>query len=69
MAVATTPLMPLTAEEAAERRRAIDSALGSMRIENMEPDVKVREIAERYVRGEIDLATMQAEMDECTDAA
>ena len=63
MASATTHRVPaLTPEEAAERRRAVQSAIGSLRIEGMELEPGEREILERHVRGEIDLATMRAQM-------
>jgi len=54
----------LTAEEAAERRRALDSTIGSLLIEGMELEPGEREILERHARGEIDLPTMRAQMDE-----
>ena len=47
--------------ELADRRRAVDSALGSLRTEGMEPEG--REIMERFALEEIDLAMMHAEVD------
>jgi hypothetical protein len=58
----------LTPEEAAQRRRAVQSALGSLRIEGMELEPDEREILERHARGEIDLAAMHAEMDAYIEA-
>jgi hypothetical protein len=58
----------LTPEEAAERRRAVQSAIGSLRIEGMELEPGEREILERHVRGEIDLATMRAQMNAYVEA-
>jgi hypothetical protein len=52
----------LTEAELRDRRRAVDSALGSLRIEGMEPEPEGREILERFARGEIDLAAMRAEI-------
>ena len=63
MATATQPVLTLYPPEAAERRRAVQSALGSLHIEGMEPDREELEIVDRFARGEIDLATMKAQMD------
>jgi hypothetical protein len=41
----------------------VQSALGSLHIEGMEPDREELEIVDRFARGEIDLATMKAQMD------
>ena len=46
----------------ADRHYAVDCAIGSMRIEDMEPDPEVFEIMERFARGEIDLAEMRAQI-------
>jgi hypothetical protein len=58
----------LTPEEEAKRRRALESAMGSLRIEGMELESGEREILERHVRGEIDLATLHAQMDAYSEA-
>lgn len=68
MATATQSVCVLTPEEAAERRRAVQSALGSLRIEGMELEPDEREILERHARGEIGLAAMHAEMDAYIEA-
>jgi hypothetical protein len=68
MASATQNVTKLTAEEAAERRRALDSTIGSLRMEGMELEPGEREILERHARGEIDLPTMRAQMDEYGEA-
>ena len=68
MASAIQPVFALTPEEAAERRRALDSSLGSLRIEGMELAPDEREILECHARGEIDLATMHAQMDAYIEA-
>ena len=54
----------LTLNEAslADRRYMVDCALGSMRMEYMEPDPELLEITERFVSGEIDFAAMKAEI-------
>jgi Antitoxin VbhA len=61
--MARRPKPALIEAELADRRRAVDSALGSLRIEGMELEPEGREIMERFARGEIDLATMHAEVD------
>ena len=45
-----------------DRRYMVDCAVGSMRIENMEPDPELLEVTERFVSGEIDFAAMKAEI-------
>jgi Antitoxin VbhA len=52
----------------AELRRAARSAIGSLRIEGIEPDLKELEIVERFARGEIDLEALEAEMDAYIEA-
>jgi hypothetical protein len=69
MASATQPAAALTAAEAAKRRRAVESALGSLRIEGMELEPAERAILERHVRGEIDLPTMHDQIDAYLDAS
>jgi antitoxin VbhA-like protein len=68
MASLTQSVPALTPEEAAERQRAVRSAVGSLRIEGMELEPGELEILERHVRGEIDLDTMHAEMDAYIEA-
>ena len=63
MASATQPAAALTAAEAAKRRRALESAIGSMRLSGIELEREEIAVMERHVRGETDLATMHAEMD------
>jgi hypothetical protein len=69
LASATQNVTKLTAEEAAERRLAVEGAIGSLRIEGMEPDARELEIVNQFARGEIDLATMHAQMDAYAKAA
>ncbi|MGD0733142.1 MAG: antitoxin VbhA family protein [Terracidiphilus sp.] len=68
MASATQNVASLTAEEMAARRLAVESAIGSLRIEGMEPDARELDIVNQFARGEIDLATMQAQMDAYIEA-
>ena len=46
----------------ADRRYMVDCAVGSMRMEYMEPGPDLLEITERFVSGEIDFAVMKAEI-------
>jgi hypothetical protein len=63
MASATQPVTALTPAEIVERRRAVQSAIGSLRIEGIEPDREELEIVDRFARGEIDLGTVHDRMD------
>ena len=49
----------LTAAELADRRLALESALGSLRIEGMELEPEGSEILDRFARGEISLPEMR----------
>jgi hypothetical protein len=49
----------LTPAELTERRRAVDSALGSLRIEGIELEPEGRDILERFACGEMSLAEMR----------
>jgi antitoxin VbhA-like protein len=68
MAGATQSIVTLTPEDVADRTRAVRSAIGSLRIEGMEPDAQELEIVDRFARGEIDLAMMHAQMDAYIEA-
>jgi hypothetical protein len=68
LASATQNITKLTAEEAANRRLAVEGAIGSLRIEGIEPDGRELEIANQFAQGEIDLATMHAQMDAYIEA-
>ncbi len=57
--MARRPKAALTAAEIADRRLALESALGSLRIEGMELEPKGREILDRFARGEISLPEMR----------
>lgn len=68
MSSATQTEATLILEHADQRRLAVQSAIGSLRIEGMEPDKAELEIVELFARGEIDFATMSAQMDAYSDA-
>jgi hypothetical protein len=68
LASATQNVTKLTAEATAARRLAVEGAIGSLRIEGMEPDARELEIVNEFARGEIDLATMHAQMDAYIEA-
>ena len=50
----------LTETELRERRLAVESALGSLRIEGKELEPEGREILDRYADGEISLPEMRS---------
>lgn len=52
---------PLSAEEQARRRQAVDDALVNTRLEGLEPDPIALIYTERYVRGEITIDEAIAE--------
>jgi hypothetical protein len=68
MAAATAPVITLTPAELDERRLAVDNAIGTMRIENLEPDETTKQILSRYASGEIELPEMNRLLDEYTRA-
>ncbi|HTV74157.1 MAG TPA: antitoxin VbhA family protein [Candidatus Acidoferrales bacterium] len=55
--------VPVVDPEAEARRRAVDSAIGTSRIEGLEVSPAAREIFERYAAGEITLEEMGAAID------
>ena len=57
--MARRPKAALTAAELEDRRLALESALGSLRIEGMELEPEGREILDRFARGEISLPEMR----------
>jgi hypothetical protein len=57
--MARQPKAALTAAELENRRLALESALGSLRIEGMELDPEGREILVRFANGEMSLAEMR----------
>jgi len=53
------PKPALTEAELADRRLAMESALGSLRMEGMELEWEGRKILDRFARGEISLREMR----------
>jgi len=68
MASATQNLTTLTPEEMEMRRLAVEGAIGSLRIEGMEPGSRELEIVNQFAHGDIDLSTMNAQLDACLEA-
>jgi len=58
MAVGIAPSGKLAPAELDERRLAVESAIGSLRMESLELDSVSRRILERYANGEIPLDEM-----------
>jgi hypothetical protein len=58
MTQATAFVTSLTSAELDDRRMAVDNAVGTMRIEDLEPDETTKQILYRYERGEIPLGEM-----------
>ena len=58
MNTASAPAAALTPAELDERRLAVEGAIGSLRIESLEPDVIPNSILDRYAQGEIPLDEM-----------
>jgi hypothetical protein len=54
MTVETTSVIPLTPAELQDRRLAVENTIGTMRIEDMEPDDATLQILSRYMDGEIE---------------
>lgn len=60
MAVATLPVVTTNEIELDNRRLAVESALGSLRIEGMERESEGREILDRFANGEMTLPEMRS---------
>lgn len=60
MAVATLPVVTANEIELENRRLAVESALGSLRIEGMELEPEGREILDRFANGEMTLPEMRS---------
>jgi hypothetical protein len=68
MAVATLSIATVNEIELDNRRLALESTLGSLRIEGMELESEPRQILERFANGEIDLAEMDRQIQAYTAA-
>jgi hypothetical protein len=64
MTATTAPIVPLTPAELDDRRLAVENTIGTMRIEDLEPDETTKQILSRYASGEIDLAETNHLLDE-----
>ena len=60
MAGATVPVASVNEIELENRRLAVESALGSLRIEGMELEPEGREILKRFANGEMSLLEMRS---------
>jgi hypothetical protein len=58
MAATAAPVVTLTPAELDDRRLAVENTIGTLRIENLEPDEATRRILYRYAQGEISLEEM-----------
>jgi hypothetical protein len=61
------PVSKLNAIELSARRLAVENAIGSLRIENMEVDRIVQQIIERYACGDLKLDEMNHCISQYTD--
>ena len=68
MAAATAPVITLTPAELDDRRLAVENAVGTMRIEDLEPDETTQQILSRYATGEIELSEMNRLLDKYSSA-
>ena len=64
MAAATASVIALTPKELDNRRMAVENSIGTMRIEDMEPDEITKQILCRYAGGEIELPEANRLLDE-----
>jgi hypothetical protein len=62
MAAATATAIALTPNELNDRRLAVESAIGSLRIENLELDAVPNRILEQYMQGEISMDEMSRQI-------
>lgn len=63
MAAATATAITLTPAELDDCRLAVENAVGTMRIEDLEPDESTQKVLTRYASGEIDLYEMNRLLD------
>jgi hypothetical protein len=67
MAATTASVATLTPAELDDRRLAVENTIGTLRIENMEPDEITKRILYRYAHGEIGLDETNRLLDEYSD--
>jgi hypothetical protein len=68
MAVGIAPVITPKSAELDHRRLAVESAIGTLRIENLELDAIPNRILEQYAQGEISLDEMSRLIHEYTAA-
>jgi predicted HTH domain antitoxin len=64
MTVETAPVGRLTPAELDDRRLVVESAIGTMRIEDLEPDEITKQILNSYQEGKISIEEMSRLLDE-----
>ena len=64
MASATASVIAPTPRELDDRRLAVENTIGTMQIEDMEPDETTKQILCRYAGGEIELPEANRLLDE-----
>jgi hypothetical protein len=64
MANTSAPALPIDYAELENRRLAVENAIGTMRIEDLEPDDVTKQILLRYANGGIELAEMNRLLDD-----
>jgi hypothetical protein len=64
MAAATAPVLTLTPAELHDRRLAVESTIGTMRLSDMEPDNITQKILYNYANGKIDLEEISRQLHE-----
>jgi hypothetical protein len=66
MATATAPVITLTPAELDDRRLAVENAIGTMRLSDLEPDETTQKIFFSYAKGEIEIGEMNRLIHEYT---
>jgi hypothetical protein len=66
MAATNAPVFKLTPAELDDRRLAVENTIGTLRIENLEPDEITKGILNRFAQGEIPLDEMSRLIHEYT---
>jgi hypothetical protein len=70
MAIVSATVLPIENAELENRRLAVANAIGTMRIEDLEPDTITQQILFRYANGEIELAEMNRLLDDyCSECS